>query len=121
MGINQKSSEKIKVEVFPVVDDAKHWMTSHEDHTLYSVMGIDGPNPLKSSLCWIRDPNFDDVPKLVSIRKTGEFYSCLKGIKGLEEDKGEPVYCATVEIPRNYFEKYRVAIESEKRHKVRQI
>ncbi len=103
----------IKVEVHPIVDDAKHWMKSYHDHTLESILAIDRPNALKSSLTWIANPKHDGVPKLLNIRKTGEYYSPIKGYEGA------PIYCAVVELPLDYFETYKTAVESEGRHEVR--
>lgn len=94
---------KVMVEVLPISNEAKGMMSSTEEHTLESILKTNGPNSLKTTLDWIRNPGYDGIPKLVGIRKTGEQDPTVDGAH---------VYCATVELPSSYLNKYTTTIMS---------
>lgn len=115
-------SKKIRAEVYPITDNSKHWMSANQNETIEKFRKNKSVTTLSSCLTWIANPDFSgDEDYLVNIKRTNEEFSVLKNLKGYEQVRGNPIYCAEAEIPSNYFNTYKSKIESTKRFEVRRV
>jgi len=104
--------DNIKAEIHAVTDYEKRWMSTSKTETIERFQRGTCVANISSVLTWINNPADLNSKEgyVVNIRKTGEHY------KGLETVL---VFCAEVEVPKDYFPAYKQLIENDKRYEVR--
>ncbi len=107
----------IRLEVFPVNSTSKYCMSSDknlgDDVSLQNIPLSNGTTNLRFMVKWLEDPNHDGIPRVVSIKKIGEYFLSGRRYSPLS------VYSAIVELPIEYFDSYKTSIDKMKDYKIR--